>query len=186
MESADCIVPAAGASERMGRWKLFLPFRGSTIVEAVVRTALAACARVILVTGFRAEELERLFAYEPDVVAVRNPAWEKGMFSSIQRGLPLVDTDRFFVALADMPLIGAEVYHALLRSPPADAVFPVFKGERGHPVLFRTLLRGAILREDPETGSMREVARRVTAHEMPWKDDSILHDVDTPEDYRRL
>jgi molybdenum cofactor cytidylyltransferase len=178
----DCIMVAAGRSERMGRWKPLLPFRGGTIVAAVVSAALAACYRVILVTGFRGDELAALFAAEPRVAAVRNPDWELGMFSSIQRGAAHVQTDRFFISLADMPFIDPAVYRALLETEGADFVFPVHGGLRGHPVLLSDHARTALLAADPRTGSMKEIARRLSAIEVPWTDNSVLRDIDTPED----
>jgi molybdenum cofactor cytidylyltransferase len=178
----DCVVPAAGRSERMGRWKPLLPFRGATIVDTVVAAALETCHRVILVTGYRGGELASHFADNPRVVAVDNPGWELGMFSSIRQGAARVATERFFISLADMPFVGPSVYRALLDVPRADFVFPVHAGLRGHPVLAGTLVREAILAADPAAGSMREIVRRLSVVEAPWGDDSVLRDIDTPED----
>lgn len=170
----------------MGEWKLLLPFRGSTIVQRVVEAALGACARVILVTGWRAEELERLFAGEPRVVPARNPLWETGMFCSQQVGIALVRSDRFFVTPADMPLIGPAVYAALLAGSPADAVFPVFGGRRGHPVLFSSAVAPAVLAADPASGRLKDIARGLACAEVQWTDDSILRDIDTRQDYEEV
>lgn len=190
MADVDCIVPAAGRSERMGRWKLLLPFRGSTLVGAVVEAALAACRRVILVTGYRGGELAARFVDDPRVVVVGNPSWDLGMFSSIQRGTARVETDRFFIMLADMPFVGPSVYRALLEKARserdaaggADFVFPVHAGRRGHPVLVGERAREAILAADPATGSMKEIAGRLFSIEVAWPDDSVLRDIDTPDD----
>jgi len=183
MEKIDCLVPAAGCARRMGRWKPVLPFRGSTIIETVVARALEACARVILVTGFRGEELALLFDGKPRVLVVENTDWELGMFSSIRRGAGFVATERLFVALGDMPFVDPGVYEALRLAPAADAVFPVFGGRRGHPVLFRGTVREAVLREDPASGRMAEIASRFAVREVQWPDDTILRDIDTMEDF---
>jgi len=180
--SVDCIVPAAGRSERMGSWKPLLPFRGNTIVGIVVAEALETCGRVILVTGYRGDELAARFAAEPRVIVVENPDWKLGMFSSIRWGTARVESAAFFVSLADMPLVGPPVYRALLDAPRADFVFPVHDGTRGHPVLAGARVREAILAADPATGSMKEIARRLSVVEVPWHDDSVLRDIDTPQD----
>jgi molybdenum cofactor cytidylyltransferase len=169
----------------MDSWKLLLPFGGSTLIGAVVETSFAVCSRVILVTGFRRAELAALFSGRPRIMIVENPHWRLGMFSSIRCGVELVTSERFFVALGDMPLVGPDVFRALLSAPPADAVFPVHAGRRGHPVLFDARLREAVLAADPATGSMREVADRHRAAEIAWGDDSVLRDIDTPEEYAR-
>jgi molybdenum cofactor cytidylyltransferase len=181
-EQVECVVPAAGRSERMGSWKPLLPFAGSSIVECVVQRALESCSRVILVAGYRAEELASAFRGTPRVSVVENPAWRLGMFSSIRRGVAHVSTRRFFVTLGDMPWIRPEVYPALLHAPEINVVFPVFDGARGHPVLFTGGVKEAILRADPATGAMREIAARFPVADMPWADASILRDIDTPRD----
>jgi molybdenum cofactor cytidylyltransferase len=185
VQTVECLVPAAGRSERMGTWKLGLPFRGRTIVESVVATALEACSRVVLVAGFRAPELLSLFASEPRVEVVVNPEWELGMFSSIRRGAAGIRSRRFFICLADMPFIGADCYRALLSAEEAEAVIPVCDGRRGHPVLLDRALLAAIGAADPAAGSMREILRGRSVSEVPW-DSSIHRDIDTREDYGPL
>lgn len=181
-EDIDCLVPAAGRSTRMGRWKPVLPFGARTIIETVVTNALRACTRVILVTGYRAAELALLFRGETRVHVVENTDWPLGMFSSIRRGTEHVRTARFFVTLGDMPWIGPAVYTALLESTPADLVYPVSDGKRGHPVLCAARVKDEVRRADPAAGSMREIASRLMVEEMPWEDDTIHRDIDTMED----
>ena len=184
IEEVECIVAAAGRSARMGDWKPALAFGDATIIETVVASALAACSRVILVTGYRGQELGALFHGELRVVPVENPNWPLGMFSSIRCGVAHVRTGRFFVSLGDMPWIRPALYTALLQCPPMDAVFPVFGGRRGHPVLFSQKVKRAVLSADPETGSMKDITSRLAYRELPWGDDSILRDIDTTQDYR--
>ena len=181
-EAVDCIVPAAGGSVRMGRWKPILPFRDSTIVQTVVATALRVCSRVVLVTGYRGTELASLFEGDPRVLPVANEAWQQGMFSSIRLGVSRVRTRRFFVTLGDMPWILPEAYAALLENEEADVVFPVHGGMRGHPVLFSERVKDAIAAADPESGSMRAVVESFHVSEVQWPDDSVLRDIDTEAD----
>ncbi len=183
MADVECVVPAAGRSRRMGGFKLMLPFGDCTIIEAVVGNALEVCSRVLLVTGHGAEQIERLFSAEGRVILVRNPEWELGMFSSVRHALAVPGADRFFVTPGDMPFIGPDVYRALLASAPAQAVFPIFRGIRGHPALFAASVREAVLEADPAAGRMREIARELDCREVEWPDDSILRDIDTKEQY---
>jgi molybdenum cofactor cytidylyltransferase len=166
----------------MGEWKPLLPFGDTTILQRVVAVALAACGRVVLVTGFKGDELSVVFKGERRVLIVENPDWPWGMFSSLQRGAAAVDTERFFVTLGDMPWIRPDVYTALLQAPACDVVFPVFGGRRGHPVLFNGGVKREIAREDPARGSMQAVVSRLASFDLPWDDDSIHRDVDTPAD----
>ena len=181
-EEIDCLVPGAGRSERMGSWKPALPFGESTIIQTVVSHALQVCAGVVLVTGYRAAELALLFRDAPRVRLVENPDWPLGMFSSIRRGAGHVRTARFFIMLGDMPWTAPDVYRALLQCAPADFVYPVFDGKRGHPVLCNARVKDDVLRADPASGSMKEIAARRAVEELRWQDDSIHRDIDTMED----
>ncbi|MCS7269454.1 MAG: NTP transferase domain-containing protein, partial [Gemmataceae bacterium] len=50
--SVVAVVPAAGQSRRMGRPKLLLPWKGSTVVETVVHTVRqGGVDRVLVVIG---------------------------------------------------------------------------------------------------------------------------------------
>jgi molybdenum cofactor cytidylyltransferase len=167
----------------MGQWKPVLPFGGSTIIETAVAAALGACSRVILVAGFRAAELAALFHDNARVMVVENTDWETGMFSSLRRGAGRVETERFFIAPGDMPLLATAVYATLLSAAPADAVFPVFGGRRGHPVLLARKVAEEMLRADPATGIMRGILAGFASREIEWSDDSILRDFDTPQEY---
>ena len=186
MEAVTCVVPAAGRSARMSRWKLLLPFGETTIIQTVVRVALSACAHVIVVTGYRAEELSAVLGGDPRVTLTENKDWELGMFSSIQRGTACVNTERFFITLGDKPFIRQGVYTSLLRVDFAEVVFPVFRGERGHPVLLRGAVREAVLAADTRTGSMPAVLSRFDAKEVDWPDDSVILDIDTPQEYNAI
>jgi len=185
-EKCDCIVPAAGRAQRMGRWKPVVPFGGRTIIETVVFTALSACSRVILVTGYRGAELTALFRGQPRVILVENPEWEQGMFSSVRRGIAEAATPRFFITLGDMPWITSAVYEALLPHHEADVVFAAHGGRRGHPVLFHERVKAAVAAADPALGSMRGVAGSFRVSEVSWPDDSVLRDIDTESDLRAL
>ncbi len=179
----DCIIPAAGRSERMGRWKPILPFGASTIIDTVVENALQACTRVILVTGYRGGELAARFNGRARVTVTENGGWEQGMFSSVRRGVAAVEADRFFVTPGDMPWITPSVYERLLSCRGVDVVFPAFAGRRGHPVLFRRGVREAVLAADPARGRMRDIAGLFGSVDLAWDDDTILRDIDTREDY---
>ncbi len=150
----------------MGRWKPLLPFGETSIIQTVVAAALRACPRVLLVTGYRGDELADLFRSEPRVIPVVNEDWPRGMFSSVRRGMARAGTSRFFVTLGDMPWITPAVYEALLTGDEADVIFPVHGGRRGHPVLFHERVRPAVASADPFTGSMRAIAECFRVREM--------------------
>ena len=183
----DCVMPAAGESTRMGEWKLLLPIGEETIVERSVRNAIGFCRRVILVVGHRGDELVERFSGWPQVVTVPNPEYSFGMFSSIRRGVGEVTTARFFVALADMPLIPSTVFSLLAsqEAPEEAVVRPFYRERKGHPVLLPTSAIDKILRFD-NSHSMREVLRDLPLCRTQTEHDGVVRDIDSPGDYRGL
>ncbi len=181
----DCVVLAAGSSTRMERWKMTLPCGEVTVVECTVRSALEACARVVLVTGFRAEELERLFAGERRVHPVRNRRYEEGMFSSIKAGAAEVASGAFFLALGDMPLVSPAVYRTLAAHRTAAAVIPKYRGKKGHPLLLSEEA-GRSIASFPARATLRDVLAGLTTLTVPVEDRHVLCDIDVPADYRAL
>jgi molybdenum cofactor cytidylyltransferase len=194
MTEVGCVMLAAGCSTRMDAWKMMLPWSGSTIVEHSVETALKICSHLVLVAGFRGEVLLDLFRSRPQVEVVQNPNYREGMFSSVQRGVHASIEGVFFLALADMPGVSQAVYGDLLdwsrrldggfaaaESP--YAVIPQFKGKKGHPLILSAEMRTRILRTDPSK-TLRDVLAGVPTVLVPVDERGILHDIDTPADYR--
>ncbi len=206
LDVVDCIVPAAALSQRMGRWKPLIPYPapdGKPLVEVCVERALETCSRVVLVTGYRGGEMERLFADNPCIDCVRNEEFRRGMFSSIQTGAGLIEAPFFFIAHADMPELPVELYRYLLDKigksgertgsasidePEAleldgapDIVRPLYHGNPGHPVLCRRRTAATILAEDPDSNMQRVMRRHHTLElEVPWP--GCVYDIDSPGD----
>jgi molybdenum cofactor cytidylyltransferase len=190
MNDLDCVMLAAGSSSRMSSWKMTLPLGASTLAERSVATALEVCSRVVLVGGFRAAELGERFRGQPRVTVVVNRDYERGMLSSVQTGCREVGSARFFLALADMPLVSADTYRCLLRCatvehPGVPVVVPHYGGKKGHPLLLVAAMAQRIL-DAPPGQTLREVLRAVPTLVVPVEDRHVLQDVDTPEDYQAL
>jgi len=189
MANTDCVMLAAGRSRRMDQWKMTLPVGDHTLIEKTVRAALEVCNRLILVAGYRADELEALFLGQRRVQVVENIEYEQGMFSSVRRGCQEVRSRRFFLALGDMPRVSAGTYRALARAGRTSAHIPViiprFRGKKGHPLYLSSEVCRRIL-DVPPTWSLRDVLAEVPNLLLPVDDPHVLQDVDTPEDYRGL
>lgn len=186
------IVLAAGEGRRMGRTKQLLPFRGQTILECVVDSALASSLqRVIVVLGHQAALLEPLLKGR-DVTVVLNPVYGSGQSSSLKAGLRAVkeESEAVLFLLGDQPLVTPEIIDLILSAyaaSPSPIVLPVFAGRRGNPVLFSrgTFPRIKALKEDCGARPLfDEYAGQILA--VPVTDPAIHMDIDTEEDYRRL
>lgn len=178
----DTIILAAGLSERMGDWKLFLPFGKTTILGETIRTALSVSQRIILVAGHRSAEIEKQYKGNSRIKIVLNRDYIAGGFSSIKTALPYINTERFFIVLGDMPLIKPSTYQILSSYDQADAVFPSYKGQTGHPVLIKSYLIPEIL-SFPVGSSMKEFLLQKIALTLPGDDPGVVFDIDTKEDY---
>jgi len=192
MAEVECVMLAAGRSSRMDAWKMTLPWGETTIVEHSVRIALNVCARVVLVAGFRAEELHGRFRDWQRVSVVSNESFKQGMFSSVQRGAQVLGSGGFFLALGDMPGVPEDIYRDLLGwgrkltsifTGEAYAVIPKYRGKKGHPLLLSPQMRTRILETDVSM-TLRDVLAEVPTLIVPVYDSGILHDIDTPADYR--
>uniref|UniRef100_A0A7C4RRY9 Nucleotidyltransferase family protein n=1 Tax=Desulfatirhabdium butyrativorans TaxID=340467 RepID=A0A7C4RRY9_9BACT len=190
------IIPAAGASSRMGQDKALLPLAGGTVLKRILDTHRRADIDPILViSGANDEELRRR---HPDAILLRNPHPDRGMFSSIQTGaLALTDDiDAFFVHPVDIPLVRSKTLLHLkarftnhkIRCPDAACLLsfvPVHRGRRGHPpLLTRSFVR--IIREDAGENGLATVLRGHTIVEVPCDDPGVLIDMNTPEAYRKV
>ena len=86
-ESTVAVLPAAGASRRMGRPKLLLPFNGGPLVAGVVNALLGGgVEEIVLVTAPEDEDL-RGWARRSGIESAVNPDPERGMLSSIREGI---------------------------------------------------------------------------------------------------
>jgi len=91
--------------------------------------------------------------------------------------------------LADQPHIGADVIRALVethaQSLPAILAPLVREERRANPVLFDRVTFPDLLALTGDIGGRAIFDRHKIAY-LPWHDESLLLDVDTPEDYERI
>lgn len=186
------IILAAGASNRMGRTKQLLPFRGQTILEGVVDNALAAALhRLIVVLGHEAETLAARLTGR-NLTIVQNPHYAQGQSTSLKAGLQALseESDAALFLLGDQPLITPATIDLLLAAyaaTPSPIVLPAFEGKRGNPVLFDRETFAAIATITEDCGA-RSLFDRYAGRlfKIPVDDPSIHFDIDTEDDYHRL
>jgi molybdenum cofactor cytidylyltransferase len=80
----------------------------------------------------------------------------------------------------------AALLHAFNTSS-APVVRAVHRGRHGHPVIFSRKVFGELRRADPATGAKSVVnAHGTDLLNVEVDEETVLMDVDTPEDYARL
>jgi CTP:molybdopterin cytidylyltransferase MocA len=186
------IVPAAGASRRMGRPKLVLPWAGGTVLEATVAALLGGgIARVVVVTGATGPLAS--WHPPPTVTVVANVAPERGMLSSVRAGLQALQAialpDVLAVCPGDLPALQPATVRELLEEQRRHGglVVPTHGGKRGHPLLVPARWLPAIDSLEEAIGLRHLLilaAGELLRH--PVADAGTVRDVDTPMDYEEL
>jgi CTP:molybdopterin cytidylyltransferase MocA len=181
------IILAGGESRRMGKPKALLEFRGRTFLEnllEVTRHPHVGCQRAVLGAG--AEEIRARVAL-PDETAVINADWRRGQLSSLQAGLRSLPagTEGALVCPVDHPLVTAALVAKLIAAFDAGGgaiTLPVYKGRRGHPVIFRATLYEELLAADVEGGARAVVhAHRDATVGVPTDDQGVIVNLNDPE-----
>jgi molybdenum cofactor cytidylyltransferase len=183
------IVLAAGESTRYGQPKQLLDWRGQPFVRAVATTALeAGLSPVIIVTGAHAEQIEEA-VQDLDVILVHNSEWKSGQASSIRAGIKAVkDVGSAIFLLTDQPQVTTSILRALIEKHAEglhSIVAPLVLDQRANPVLFDRTTFKDLLSIEGDTGG-RAIFHKHRVDYLPWHDDRLLLDVDTPEMYQRL
>ncbi len=158
------IILAAGESKRMGKPKQLLPLGKTTILEQTIDNYLnSEVNEVIVVLGHRAEEGKGIIAARPVKLAI-NPNYQQGMSTSIIAGLNMVDNRvrAVMIALGDQPFIDSQTLNRLIdefHNHDKGIAIPVYRGKRGHPVIFAIRYKGELLGLKGDTGG-REIIDR--------------------------
>ncbi len=186
------IILAAGQSRRMGRNKMLLPFAASTVLETIV-AEVAACPAVtdlVVVTGGESERIAALLALYP-VRCVFNPAYPHAeMLVSLQVGLRALanDVQATLVVPGDHPRLRRDVIQRVCEAhQPGALVIPSYQMKRGHPIWIDRAWWHELLAL-PDAATLRGFVR---AHEEHIRyvvvdTDSVLQDMDTPDEYDAL
>ncbi|QCX33629.1 nucleotidyltransferase family protein [Caloramator sp. E03] len=177
----DGVILAAGFSTRANTFKMTLEFKGKTILENVIDNMSLYVDRIIIVGGYRIEEIEKIVKRYEKVELIFNDKYEEGMFSSIKKGISKVSGDKFFLTPGDYPLIKPFVYKKLLECE-EDIAIPVYNGKRGHPILINSRLIDNIY--NPKYTNLREFIKDNNVQFIDVDCIGIIKDIDTMEDYR--
>jgi molybdenum cofactor cytidylyltransferase len=128
---------------------------------------------------------------EPTPRIIVNPRYPEGMLTSVQCGIAAAaaETDWFLIALVDQPMIEPAIVTRLIevaRDPGPRIVIPTFEGRRGHPMLLHASLAAEVQTLSAGIG-LRELMQRhpEAVFHVPVDSDSVLRDIDTPEEYER-
>jgi len=164
------LIPAAGASARLGRPKQLVRLDGETLVQRAVRVCReAGCARVVVVEG--AVSLGSLEGAE----VVRCEAWAAGPGASLRAGVQTITSGAVLVLLVDQWRVTAEHLRALLAAK-GPVVAAHYAGGLGVPARFDEAQAQVLRALDDSSGAkswLRANASAVTALGLPEAEDDL-------------
>jgi molybdenum cofactor cytidylyltransferase len=185
------IVLAAGASQRMGRNKLFLELDGETLLRrAVDRAGTAGLSPVLVVLGHQAERAFQEVTGLP-CQPILNRDYARGINVSLRAGIAAVPAQAraAVVLLGDMPFVTARMMATLVerfRESRAPLVVSEYAGVQAPPTLFdRSLLDEFLLMEEDACAKRLVKRHRSEALVVSWPGETLT-DLDLPEDYERV
>jgi molybdenum cofactor cytidylyltransferase len=187
------VILAAGASSRMGRPKLLLPWGDTTVIGHLIRQWQRAGAAQIAIVGAEGDkalptELDRLGLPAADRIV--NPAPDRGMFSSIQcaaRWPRWSDgLTHWIISLGDQPHVRTETLAALIAfgaKNPEAVCQPARHGRARHPVLLPAAVFGRLA--DWSGESLKQFLSTEPRNLCELDDPALDFDMDEPADYER-
>jgi len=119
----------------------------------------------------------------------------EGISSSIHTGLSCLKEKEkdngVLISLADLPYLGCETIDYLIKKfleKRAGILVPVFNGVTGHPVIVDTNRFEADIGKIKGDVGLRVLIKKYPAmvKRIPWKDDSVIWDIDEPGDLEGL
>lgn len=189
------VILAAGASSRLGECKALVDLGGRNPLQRLQdAAAVLGDKEPIVVTGAHAKEIA--LAAPRSLALLVNPDWQAGRTGGIALACRARPNRDLVLAPVDTPLVGAEVFSALLDSwlaagaPARGWLGPSIECEgrtrSGHPIVLGRELAAEIAQLDPDT-PLRDLRPRAEPLWLtPVADAAILDDLDTPQDLAAL
>ncbi|MDJ0676793.1 MAG: nucleotidyltransferase family protein [Calothrix sp. MO_167.B42] len=194
MTNIGLIILAAGTASRMGQPKQLLTYQGHSLIRHVVDMALnSVCQPVVVVLGAYTKqikpEVENL-----SIKLVENTNWSEGMSSSIRSGINALEKtkpklDAVIIALADQPLISAEVFDRLVKvyqNTGKSIVASAYDDVLGVPALFDHTLFSELINLEGDRGAKALIRKHTTNNLTSISVPEAAIDIDTPDDYKNI
>lgn len=184
------LILASGLSERMGRPKALLQWdQSKTFIEKIIEEYLeAGCGKVVCTVNRHVLPFCTSLKSLPNLKFVLNRHPEWGRMYSVKLGLKELAGSSFcFIQNVDNPFIHSKNIMKILEAGNQETwCSPEYKGQGGHPVLLPKSIINQILLEKDLSATLQQVLRIFPKKEVEMEDNSILKNINTPEDYLNL
>jgi molybdenum cofactor cytidylyltransferase len=187
------VIVAAGLSSRMKNFKPLMPIGNKKMIETTIRNYQSiGVDEIIVVTGFRANDIEKQLKREDIKFARNNNYADNHMFDSVCIGLKQIAdlVDYAFITPVDSPFVQKYTLEKMLNEiakKEINITRPYFEGKNGHPILAGGKAIKVILEHDGKEGLRGAIAKMESYHKsVPVIDPGIVMDADTTYDYLKL
>ncbi len=191
------IILSAGESARMGDPKQFLTIKGKTFFDLTIFGLKANhIYPIITITNpvhqNRWTDIKKTYI---DTIFIENPDPSRGQFSSLLIGLLELlrynsDLSSAIISLIDHPLVSETVIKILIiqhNLKKDKIIIPCFNKRQGHPILIPAKYFNQIKEYEGTEGLKGFLNRNQhLIYRVDLDDDSILIDIDTPDEYIQL
>ena len=180
------IILAAGSAERLGFPQALARFGDRSALNIAVNNC-AGLGKPVVVLGYAVRRI--LPAVPRGVKVVVHRGWRAGQMSSLRAGLRMVPKrGSFLLYPVDYPLLTKSlirrIVSAFQRLPAGHAiVVPVYRGRKGHPVIFSPAIRSELAHATSAREVVEKDLGRVKAVQVSTP--AIWQDFDTPAAYQR-
>lgn len=192
-QNIGIIILAAGKSARLGSPKQLLSYRGKSLLQHSIDTALGSNAqKVIVVLGSGKEIIENQLK-KSNIHLIENTLWETGMASSIHFGLEKLknifsDAEGAIFMVCDQPFVSANLLNNLIDkhlSTAKNIIASSYEGTLGTPALFHKSLFDELSSLEGDSGARSLIKKyKDQSDTVNFKLGSI--DIDTRENYLNL
>lgn len=192
IENTGLIILAAGNSSRMGEPKQLLPFEGKTFLQCTIDAALGSKANSkVVVLGADKDEIKKSFRAD-SIPVIHNPEWEKGMASTMQKGLQYLTKfkklDQVILVLCDQPFVHSGILDSLIdlqKSTGKGIVACKYADTLGVPVLFTQQYFEEMMGLKSSEGAKKVIYNHLDdVAELDFPKGAV--DIDTYEEYEEL
>jgi molybdenum cofactor cytidylyltransferase len=187
------IILAAGRSARLGSPKQLLNYRGKTLLQHSIDTALESQASpVIVILGSVKETIEKQLD-QTQIIILENTAWESGMASSISYGINKLntiapDSEAAILMVCDQPYVSASLLNELINKhleSGQSIIASSYENTLGTPALFHKSLFSELSALEGESGA-KSLIKKYHQQTASVSFDQGSIDIDTRENYLNL
>ena len=169
---------SSGKSSRMGKDKANLSIKNKSFYQQILETynAVSISQQISVINN-------KLHLSRRTVI---NNYQGKGRVFSIQLGLKEVNSDWYFIQNIDNPFITTTLLNQFINCKKnKDIIQPIFKKQKGHPILISEKVKQRILNKKDYNLTLRDILSEFEKQQIEVNDESVLININTPEDYKK-